>query len=489
MANMDRDQLGELLSSYVDNELDDRERAYVERLLESDEDVRRWYESLTRTVTSVQQLPRHRAPDSLAPDLQEQLERIALLDDESSQISPTTVRFPWFSVLSAAAVLLAAALVGITQYPEWFSPKRRADQLAMAPKAAPSGALREKGEEEKSPGRDTTDLSTKLAAGADIEAIRTHSFNNETVRLAVELKDRKTQTLAMNRVISFLTGEHVMNLASARADSANLAQSAFFIKGKDGVNYDDGGERQVLVRIPVDELDALLDEVAVEAVEAKRVTFAAGSLRYEGLDSARRMLRPLREELQKEQVADASWSREEGTLARRGRGSTKGKQDKDHGQQDDLTRELLKTLDISPDVAAEAEKKDRADNGRDVDADEATAKTANRFAMIKENRASPASSAALADEAAEPTAGAEKPAVQTNTGMAVVPPSLDSSSAIEADVAHAEVPGHESPRPASACFVTLVLEFTTPQAEKPATGPAEPGTANPPAKQPPGKTR
>ncbi len=37
MANMDREQLGELLSSYIDNELEHRERAFVERLVEEDE--------------------------------------------------------------------------------------------------------------------------------------------------------------------------------------------------------------------------------------------------------------------------------------------------------------------------------------------------------------------------------------------------------------------------------------------------------------------
>ena len=69
MASIDRDKLGEYLSAYLDDELNERERAAVERLVARDPRARAQLEELRRTVDLVRGLPHRAAPPSLIQDL------------------------------------------------------------------------------------------------------------------------------------------------------------------------------------------------------------------------------------------------------------------------------------------------------------------------------------------------------------------------------------------------------------------------------------
>ena len=75
MTELNRDNLNEYLSAYIDDELDESERAEVERLLRADPAVRSRLEALRQTVNLVNALPRQNAPPDLLDDLTNRAER------------------------------------------------------------------------------------------------------------------------------------------------------------------------------------------------------------------------------------------------------------------------------------------------------------------------------------------------------------------------------------------------------------------------------
>ncbi|MGB2987736.1 MAG: hypothetical protein WBE26_17860, partial [Phycisphaerae bacterium] len=106
MAGIDRGQLGELLSAYIDGELDAEHVKSVERILREDAGARHLLEELRGTVNIVSSLPRHSAPGSIAEDVQFQVERSELLGDPDSQPATATGgRSGLPALLSMAAVL------------------------------------------------------------------------------------------------------------------------------------------------------------------------------------------------------------------------------------------------------------------------------------------------------------------------------------------------------------------------------------------------
>ena len=111
MAKEEKGQFGELLSGYLDGELDAEETALVERALREDEDARRLLQELRRTADVVVTLPRHAAPPSILEDVRSRLERGELLGDfEDRRGMGIGWRRPVAALLSMAAVLALAAI-------------------------------------------------------------------------------------------------------------------------------------------------------------------------------------------------------------------------------------------------------------------------------------------------------------------------------------------------------------------------------------------
>ena len=127
MSDLDRNQLGELLSAYVDGESDAEEVAFIERILETDADARRLLADMRGTVEAVCGLPRHSAPECLADDIAAQLERSALIG-ESNEVVPVSAggsRSPWSTFLSMAAamVVIATGVLWYTYNPNGDTPE------------------------------------------------------------------------------------------------------------------------------------------------------------------------------------------------------------------------------------------------------------------------------------------------------------------------------------------------------------------------------
>ena len=99
------DQMEALLNAYHDGQLNAREAAKVERLLENDQHAKQLLDQIAQTSQLVRQLPRAEAPESLRDDIGYQLERDQLLNpqaDKFQRIGRTHLRLRWFTAAAAA---------------------------------------------------------------------------------------------------------------------------------------------------------------------------------------------------------------------------------------------------------------------------------------------------------------------------------------------------------------------------------------------------
>ena len=117
MTEVNREELSELLSGYLDEDLNDDDIAVVERVLLKDQDARTLLDELRQTVHIVGALPRHNAPASIAEDIAVHLERAELLGDTDAMetVAGPKGRSPWSTLLSMAAGIAVVA-TGVLWY-------------------------------------------------------------------------------------------------------------------------------------------------------------------------------------------------------------------------------------------------------------------------------------------------------------------------------------------------------------------------------------
>lgn len=137
MATVDREQLGELLSAYLDGELDEQQTQLVERALREESSARRLLDELRATADLVASLPRHAAPKSIAQEVGCQLERGELLGDYGGVSDRVGRRgssvWSWLS-MAAMLVLVVGGGLWILHYqgPDRAGPGEDVVALAQA---------------------------------------------------------------------------------------------------------------------------------------------------------------------------------------------------------------------------------------------------------------------------------------------------------------------------------------------------------------------
>jgi len=142
----ENETIRDLLSAYLDDELDGRQQERVEAALRADAALRQELEALRATRDLVRALPRERLGEGFPARVLERVERRQLVDDEAAHEAPGR----WAARLVAAALLLVAAGIGavvvdgILSLPvRWDEPDRlaRGKEETPAPEAhaAPGG--------------------------------------------------------------------------------------------------------------------------------------------------------------------------------------------------------------------------------------------------------------------------------------------------------------------------------------------------------------
>lgn len=324
MARIEQDELGELLSAYVDGELSNDETLVVEKLLREDATARHLLEQLSRTVEATRSLPRHPAPASLAGDVQAMLERSALLDDAPRPpIKIHHERAPWAARLSIAAMvglvvvggwyfLQDSSKKGLQSQPVLLTSTESVDSTNLSALKAVVG-----GRENALATADRRNLDEKLTAGVSLDALRSHVFDAEGLRLQLNVKDAKEADALVERVSRKLSQEKVANLAT-KSDAGSASQAGFYLRGSPGKNFEAVGESQVLVRATPTQIEQILGEVAAVKPADSDATLVAGPLKVRGMAKSQQVFSATQ---QMQVAADSSIARQE-TSARREKKAT-----------------------------------------------------------------------------------------------------------------------------------------------------------------------
>lgn len=320
MTEIDQEQLGELLSAYLDGELDDQQLQEVEQLLKEDDSARQLYNELQQTSQLVATLPRQQAPASIIEEFQLQQERDELLGDPITlQIDSGQRRTPFKAILSIAVAITVIVTGGLWMTREHgdSQPGPGGDVLAFAesdeskPEALRSFEfdhdLRNASESRsnshptiqslsgaKTAGAETfqnKDLTAKLESGTNVQAIQTHAFSVETLRLKIKTRSVIDCDNLAVRLLTHLSKHKVHNLANAPVQlSMNSQSPGFFFRGKSGVNYSNKNQSQIIVRVGIEEMNDLLDELSHEKDMDDRISLTAGPLTFRGIHQARSSL-------------------------------------------------------------------------------------------------------------------------------------------------------------------------------------------------------
>ncbi len=337
---MSHDKLAELLSAYLDGEVDVREREYVEREIARDETARAMLEDLRQMREMTAKLPRQGAPDSMANDVLRQLERQALLGDTDE--SPYPMRTSWrpmramMSLAAAMAILVTGGwwymrgadqgvtngesqLAMVTQKQDDFSAEKDAvkpgdRRIARARKSSPAKSRLAKRsqpvavmdaappaakpalERDNRPALKEAaeslviqaDTEQRLAAGEKLDFLATHAFKNEPVRLRLAMHDAKQIAQAREAFKLQLASQGLVNADAIEASTqaTKLRGQSFYYQGKAGTNYRGDNQSQMLVRIPIGQMQTLLDNIDIEGVKDKDVALSAGPIVVQGLAQA-----------------------------------------------------------------------------------------------------------------------------------------------------------------------------------------------------------
>jgi hypothetical protein len=152
MASIDREQLGEWLSAYLDGELTAEESARVVQLLRDDAQARQMLAEMQALSEMVGALPRRSAPDSILEDVQRHMERDELIGDSDEAAGPVAGGGFRLRHLATAAMIGLVFIGGVWVYTTvtrqggaWdrvvFEPPPAGDQPEMMdePLTAPAG--------------------------------------------------------------------------------------------------------------------------------------------------------------------------------------------------------------------------------------------------------------------------------------------------------------------------------------------------------------
>lgn len=277
-------QTTELLSAYVDGEVDPRQKVAIERLLQRDPQARALLADLRRNREILAGLPRHEAPASILTDIQAFTERAALLDDDDYHGIPDrrTLRvFRRLIPLAMAASLGFAALAGWYFYNNTLPGLKNrsvtpwADGFDAATTTLALAADRP--------------LEEKLAAGLPTELVQAHPFEAEPVRLAITVENESQKQAVLARLDADMFSNSIADITEPDSPAVRnqaAAPQSFYVRGRAGVNHAAGAPTQRLLRAPASQVAVILNDLQGATAETQKVELQAGPLQVVGQQNA-----------------------------------------------------------------------------------------------------------------------------------------------------------------------------------------------------------
>ncbi len=125
----DTEQIEELLSSYLDGELDERKSNEIKRLIDNDSQIQRLYDSLKRHKNLMNSVSQQPVPEGLCDNITSRLEREVLLANTETYSHKAGKRHLMVRrLMTAAAVIVLATVLSVVIF-DIFVPKSSRDKL------------------------------------------------------------------------------------------------------------------------------------------------------------------------------------------------------------------------------------------------------------------------------------------------------------------------------------------------------------------------
>ena len=117
MSN-DKEKIKEMISSYIDNELSERQHTEIKRLIDHDAELQEYYTRLIKGRTLIASLPQESAPESITKFVISKIERDMILDEHSRGFGESVGKKQLYlrKLIAVAAMIAMMAVLGFVVY-------------------------------------------------------------------------------------------------------------------------------------------------------------------------------------------------------------------------------------------------------------------------------------------------------------------------------------------------------------------------------------
>ena len=339
MSHLSDDQLGELLTAYVDGEVDPREKAFVEHLLREDRRAAALLAELRGLSTAVAQLPRHAAPTMIADDIRQLVERDQLLAGPAfSPVGGThhAKSRGWTGVLALAAMvgMASAAVLYFQSQQRLFenvnSPvamnsvpaaknqmrdavltPKRAEEVVRVPEPPPSEETLTRFVDQVLALAETIEKDSEIAASV---VGGTSAVDRQVLSLGIKfsdhlaLKGASSSVEAALRKVADGAGSTVNSVL--RADASEETRRAALPSASGAGEASGTAARTWTLRVPVSQLPKFAEAVVSAGGARSRVTLATGSTKINGAAGTKEAIRRVDQAWQKQRDELAAGQRQ-----------------------------------------------------------------------------------------------------------------------------------------------------------------------------------
>jgi hypothetical protein len=139
----ENENIKELISAYIDNELSERQQTEIKRLIDHDAELGKYYNRLIKDRALVASLPKESAPESIAKFVISKIEREMILDEYSRGVGESVGKKQLYlrKLVAVAAMIAMIAVLGFVVF-EIVAPSTNPAQI-MAKNESSSSASKD----------------------------------------------------------------------------------------------------------------------------------------------------------------------------------------------------------------------------------------------------------------------------------------------------------------------------------------------------------
>lgn len=137
--NSEQEKIKEMISSYIDNELSERQHTEIKRLIDHDKELQEYYNNLIKDRMLIASLPRESAPESIAKFVIGKIEREMILNEYGRGTNESIGKKQLYmrKLIAMAAMIAMIAVLGFVVF-QIVGPSMETQQIITMNEPSPS---------------------------------------------------------------------------------------------------------------------------------------------------------------------------------------------------------------------------------------------------------------------------------------------------------------------------------------------------------------